>query len=103
MLQSTFSIEGNYVINRSTQSDHTFNMRRAGFELKWNFIISCFLKRNRTYHFTASLVGWHLFQQVQFPVKTANAGWSKHFMSRKSQEIAVELLYIKLLVSCSLG
>ena len=55
-----------------------------------------------SYHFSASLIGWHGIEPFFFSVENADTGGPIHFMSREYIEIYVECLHIDRLMQCAL-
>src|SRR5690242_18378201 len=91
------------IINGCAKSDGASNRRSTGFKLVRDRIVNRFLECYRQDHVAATLEWLHAFQQFRLAVENADAGRTAEFVSGKSIEIAIEVLYVHRQVRNGLG
>ena len=77
-------------------------VRCASFKFERQVSESGFLKGNSAYHFSASLIWRHLFEEFFFSIEHADTCGTVHLMPREGKEVTIQFLYVNLYMRSTL-
>src|SRR3984893_3439457 len=95
--------EAGQILNGGAERNGAGDVRRAGLKFVRELVVEGLLKRDRTDHVTAALVGRHSIEQGGFAVQNADARRCVQLVAGESIEVTIERLHVHRHMWHSLG
>ena len=103
MLLYRVEAKGVEVVDSSSQSVSSHEIRGTSLELKRQSLEGRFLPRYLIDHLSPTLIRRQLLEPFLLAIEHTNTRWSVHLMTAESEEIAIHVLHVNLHVRSTLG
>src|SRR4051812_37379940 len=95
MVRNVLAADRVEIIHCGMQPNRSGDIRGAGFESMRRRLPGALMIIDRQNHLTTTFVGRRFLEPLRSSVKNAKASRPAHFMARKNQEVAADLLHIQ--------